>query len=314
MTFNFMKTSKTPAKGYTLVELLISTLIASLLGAGLLLYSSSALRMISRNLATNRSHDAVRGSLERILSDLHNAASTFSLVNFDGTSYSDVAPSVTSNQDPYSLQYISARANGVKFLTFAGGPYKLLGNASGASPIASTATTLKFEFGVNGKLPYKPKIGDKLQLPLIAREFDITAVPAPPTASNTQGTVTLSDQIGFTIYTSGTTPAGVTNPITIGNFYQRVGYTVWNNQLRYHLVYPPAAAGDTVVVRNNVTSPKPFGLLFPTASSTLTDNLNLRVSLEAYDLSYSARLFQNGTTTVQTIIPSRTQPPPLTSN
>lgn len=292
----------------------MSACIATMLGAALLLYSSSALRMISRNFSTNHSHDVARTSLERIMADLHGAASSFTLVAFDGVTYSDVTPAVSADQDSYTSQYVSARANGVRFLTSAGGPYKLLGDGSGISPVAATSTTLKFEFGVGGKLPYTPKIGDKLQLPLISREFDIVAIPTAPSLGNTQGTVTFSTPIGFTLYTSGTTPAGVTNPVTTAYFYKRVGYTVWNNQLRYHLVYPPAAASDTVIVRPNVTSPQPFGLLFPTSSSPLTDGRNLRVSLEAYDLSYSARLFQNGTTTIQAVIPSRTQPPPLASN
>jgi type II secretory pathway pseudopilin PulG len=305
--------------GYSLVELIVSTAIASILGAAILLYTSTAVRMVSRNLATNHSHEAVRGSLERLLSDLHNASSVFTLVTYDGTTYSDVSPTVTTNQDAYSSQYVSNRANGVKYLRFAGGPYKLTGDGSGNTTVSTTATTLKFDFGplVNGALPYIPSVGDKLQMPLINREFDITAVPTPPTASSTVGTVTIANGTGFTLYTvSGTTASGVTltNPITTGYFYHRVGYTVWNNQLRFHPTYPPVAASDTSFVRHNITSPKPFALLFPTSSSTQTDNLNLRISLEAYDTNYSASLFQNGTTTLQAIIPSRTQPTTLITN
>ncbi len=316
MTFSIMRTWRNLSAGYTLVELMVATALGSLLLAGLVLFSSTALRLISRNFATNHGHDAARGSFERMVADLHNAASTLSLVSFDGTTYSDVSATVSADQDPYTGQYLSTRANGVKFLKFAGGPYKLIGDAGGLSPISPVTTTVKFEFGplVNGKLPYVPAVGDKLQLPLISREFDITAVPTPPTAGITQGTVTLSIATGFTLYTSGTTPAGVVNPITTGYFYKHYGYTVWGNQLRYHATYPPAASTDTVMVRNNVTSPKPFSLLFLSSTSALSDNLNLRVSLEAYDLYYGARFFQNGTTTIQAVIPSRTQPPPLTTN
>jgi len=316
MTFKTKKTSRNSSAGYTLAELMIATAIGSILGAGLLLFSSSALRMISRNFATNHGHDTARASFERMMADLHGAASILSLVSFDGTNYTNVTPTVSADQDPYTLQYLSTRSNGVKFLRFAGGPYKLVGDINGLSPVPSTATTVKLEFGplVKGQLPYIPAVGDKVQFPLISREFDITAVPTAPTTGNTQGTVTLSTSTGFTLYTSGTTPAGVSNPITTGYFYKHVGYTVWGNQLRYHQNYPPVVASDTVMVRNNVTSPKPFALLFLSSSSTLTNNLNLRVSLEAYDLYYGARLFQNGTTTIQAVIPSRTQPPPLTTN
>ncbi|HSH94631.1 MAG TPA: hypothetical protein VK968_10845, partial [Roseimicrobium sp.] len=165
---------------------------------------------------------------------------------------------------------------------------------------------------------YVPVVGDKVKIPLLSRDFDITAV----SHSGTKWTVTLSAAIGSSLITqSGTTPAGQawTNPVTTGLFYHRVGYTVWNNQLLYHpdfpgLPYPSTASDKLVLVKKNVTSPNPFGLLFPTSTSTITDASNLRVSLESYDLDYGARLFTNGTTTLQAIIPSRNQPPILSGN
>lgn len=311
-----MKSTRFRRGGFTLVELLVASSLGSVLGVAIVLYWGSALRLIARNLATNHSHDSARVSIERMLSDLHGAASNLCLVNFNGTTYTDATPTVTGNQDTYTGQYLSTRANGVRFFRYAGGPYKLLGDSTGASPVPATATTLKFEFGplVGGRLPYTPQIGDKLQLPLVSREFIISAIPTAPTTSNTKGVITLTSATGFILYTSGTTPAGVVNPITTGVFYEAVGYSVWNNSLRFHSTFPPVAASDTVVVRTNVTSPKPFALLFPTSTSALTDSLNLRVSLEAYDLSYGTRLFQNATTTLQSVVPSRTRPTTLNSN
>lgn len=315
-----MKKPAIHSKAFTLVELLISMAVAGILGAGILLYSSTALRMISRNLTVNHSHDAVRVSTERMLADLHGSASVFTLVNFNGTTYSDVTPTSTADKDAYSGRYASTRANGVRFWRLAGGPYRLVGDGMGASPVSSTATTLKFEFGVDangdpspgGQLPYIPADGDKLQIPLISSEFDITVL-TPPAIGNTQGVVTISGSTGtgFTLYTSGTTPWGGSNPIVTGYFYHRVGYTVWNNQLRYHPNYLPRVPSDTILIRNNITSPSPFALLF---SGTSADILNLRVSLEAYDMDYSNRLYNNGTTTLQDIIPSRTQPATLNTH
>lgn len=324
---NFLKKNR----AFTVAEMVVAVAITAIVGLAILDYGAVILRLISRNLTVNHSHEAVRGSFERMLSDLHSSASVFQLISYNGTSYSDVTATVSTDVDAYSGQFISARANGVRFMKLGGGPYRLVSDGGGATTIASTATTLKFEFGVNGALPYIPAVGDKLQIPLISREFDITAVTAP-TAGNTQGTVTISGGTGFTLYTAGTTSAGViytgsgtyTSGTSVyppfGYFYQRVAYTVWNNQLRYHPNPPdppyPAAATDTpVVVRNNVTSPKPFALLFSgTSAGTLTDGMNLRVSLEAYDLNYSSRLFSNGTTTLQAVIPPRTQPKILSTN
>lgn len=310
---------KIPRKGtaaFTLAEMTVAAAVSIVLSLGILLYSSSALRMTARNLSTNHSHETARGALERLLSQVHNSAGRFQLVNYDGTTYSDFAATVSSDQDAYSQQYVSGRANGVRFMVMAGGPFKLTGNGTDTTgAIAATDTTLQFEFGTSS---YVPVVGDKVQIPLLSREFDITAL----SHSGTKWTATISTAIGSSLITqTGTTPTGQawTNPTTTGIFYHRVAYTVWNNQLRYHpnfpsLPYPTTATDTVVLVKKNVTSPKPFGLLFPTAAATITDALNLRVSLESYDLDYSARLFMNGATTLQAIIPSRNQPPILSSN
>jgi hypothetical protein len=314
-----MKTSARPDSAFTIAELIVAGGVSMILSVAVMIYTSSALRMVARNLATNHSHETARGSIQRLLSDVHNSASRFQLMNFDGTNYTDVTATVSSDRDAYTQQYISNRANGVRFLRKGGGPYKLTGNGT-ATSVAATDTTLEFDFSGG---TYTPSTGDKLIIPLLAREFDITT-PAPVRTTGNKWKVTLGNAIGFSVITAtGTTTSGLawTNPVTTGNFYQRVGYTVWNRQLRFHPFltdppYPKAVASTDVpvVVRSNLTSPKPFGLLFPTSSSTLTDALNLRVSLEAYDTNYGARLFQNGTTTLQAVLPSRNQPPILSTN
>lgn len=314
-----MQTSSTRTKAFTLVELMVASAMFAIFSVGVMAYASSALRMAARNLATNHSHEAARGSLERLLSEGHKSASRFQLITFNGTTYTDVDETVSGDRDAYTQQYVSARANGVRFMRLAGGPYKLTGNGT-CSTIATTDTTLEFDFGGSG---YTPRVGDKLQIPLLTREFDIVA-PAPTHTSGGRWMVTLSSAVGYSIITSsGTTNSGLdlTDPVIVGLFFQRVGYTVLNNQLRFHPhltgpPYPATVAADDVptVIARNVTSPKPFGLLFPAASGSLSDATNLRVSLESYDTQYSARLFLNGTTTLQAVIPSRNQPPILGSN
>lgn len=314
-----MKTSSIRTLAFTLVEMMMASGAFAIFSAGIMMYASSALQMSARNLATNHSHETARGSLQRLLSEVHQSASRFQLINFNGTSYTDVDATVTGDRDAYTQQFISARANGVRFLRLAGGPYKLTGNGL-SSTVATTDSTLEFDFTGSS---YLPSLGDKLQIPLITREFQVVA-PAPRHTTGGKWVVTLSSAVGFSIITSsGVTASGIDlpNPVVVGVFYQRVGYTVWNNELRFHPhltnpPYPAAVASTDVptVIRRNVTSPKPFGLLFPAASGSLSDACNLRVSLESYDTQYSARLFLNGTTTLQAVIPSRNQPPILSGN
>ncbi len=90
-----------------------------------------------------------------------------------------------------------------------------------------------------------------------------------------------------------------------------------NNQLRFHpnftdptSSYPcsswNAASTDVpVVIRYNVASIAPFSLVASGTGASTTGLYNLRISLVAYDLNYSARTYQNGSTTLLTIIPPR---------
>ena len=296
---------------------------------GILTYASMSLRMVARNLTVNHGHDVARASYERLLSDLHDASSQFTLFNVTVsgtvTTYTDVSPTFTSSSDT-DMYYTPTgsylmndnRANGVRFFHLAGtGPYKLTGDGvTNSGTIASTSTTLEFDFANSG---YIPSIGDKLQLPLIySGEYDVVS-PAPTNTSGTKYKVTISQSTGYTLYTgTATSSTGITynssNPAnTAGFFYERIGYTVLNNQLRYHAKFTDPAgtfpttwtASDVpVVVRNNVLSIAPFSLL-TSGTAVSSNSLYLRVSLVAYDLNYRSQTFQNGTTTVQSIIPPR---------
>jgi len=283
---------------FTLVELLISMGVFAGVTVALLTFSQTAVRLISRNLATNHSHESVRISELQMLDDLHDAASPFRLFTFDGTTYTDATPTVTTDQEVLSQKFVSTRANGVRFRQLGGGPYRITANTTAAS------TSLTFDFGVGGQLPYSPQIGDKVVLPLIAREYVVTAVTVVPTSGSTQGTVTVNATggIGFTITAAGN--------VTTGYFYREVAFSAFNGQLRFHRNYTGANKSTFKVVRDRITSPQPFALLFPTSTAQV-DNLALRISLETYDPNYTGRRFTNGTATLQTIIPPLTIPPPV---
>jgi prepilin-type N-terminal cleavage/methylation domain-containing protein len=288
---------------FTLVEMLVAMGIFGTVTVGLVAFGSTSIRLIARNLATNHSHETMRVSDLALLSDLHDAASPFRLIDFDGTNYTDATPTITTDKDAQTQQFASTRANGVRYRMQAGGPYRF------AADTKAKDTKLKFDFGVGGKVPYVPQAGDKLVIPLVAREFDIIAVLKSPTTGNTEGTVVISDSdgIGFTL---DATTAG---NITTANFYREVAYTVYGGQLRYHANYTGASKSTFTVVRDKITSPKPFALLFPSSTATSSDGMNLRISLEFYDTSYSARRFTSGAVTLQATVPPRWRPTPVAS-
>ena len=266
------------------------------LSVGLLLFTSTSSRFVARNLATNHSHEATRISSQTLLTELNDSASSFRLINYNGTTFSDVNSTGSAEVDKLNGQYIGTRANGVRFRRLAGGPFPMKTNTTPAS------VTLTFDF-TSGSEIFRPKPGDKLVLPLINREFDVTAVSG---AFLPQGSVTLGSEVGFTL--------NVDSPNLItGYFYRRAAFVVTNQELRFHEEFQGSTQGNFRVVRSGVTSPQPFSLLFPSPSSLSTDGLNLRVSMEITDLGYSARRFGNGTTTLYSIYPPRTQPTALSS-
>ncbi len=281
---------------FTLPELLIAAGVLGILVAGIMAFLATSTRLVGRNITTNHSHDSVRSSTQRMLNELHESGSAFTLINYDGSVYSEISsPAATSDRDQLSQLFLSQRANGVRFRRLAGGPYRMT-----SSP-AATARDIQFEFGVAGQLPYTPQANDKIFFPLLDREFVITQVVSSPDTGNTRGTVKLDQAIGFTLDASGTN-------MTTAMFFRRSAFTVWNGRLRYHSNFEGTAQNTVVLVRDNVTSPRPFSLLFTSSSAPATDRLQLRVALECSDTRSSARRYLSSTTTLLSVIPPRNVP------
>jgi prepilin-type N-terminal cleavage/methylation domain-containing protein len=138
---------------FTFVEMLVAVAIFGMVSIGLFTFTSTSLRLVGRNLAVNHSHEVMRTSDQELLYDLHSSATAFTLITYNGTTYADASPTPSSDQDPLTLLYISTRANGVRFRQLGGGPYKLTASTT------STSTSLTFDFGVGGALPFIPEAG-----------------------------------------------------------------------------------------------------------------------------------------------------------
>ena len=289
-------------QAFTIVELIVATAVFAGVTVALMTFSQTSLGLFARNLSVNHSHDSVRIADQQILRDLHNAASNFRLMSFDGTTYADISPAATTDVDKLTQKFVSGRGNVVRFRQLAGGPYKLTANATPAS------VNLTFDFSVGTTLPYVPQVGDKVVLPLISREYGITAVPTVPTSGSRTGVVTISDTGGLGFTVDATTAGNVTT----GYFYREVAYSVWGGSLRFHKNFTGTNKTTVTQVRDRVTSTQPFGLLYPTATGQV-ENGALRVSLEAYDPNYTGRKFANGTATIQAVIPPLNIPTPISS-
>jgi len=293
---------RTSQAGFTLMELMIASAISASVAIALGSFSLVSARLAGRNLASNHGHSSIAIANQRLLRDVQASGSSIQLMNFDGTTFTDVTASASADQDPMTGQTLSVRANSFRYWRIGGGPYQMT-----ASTIPTTVN-LTFNFGppVNSKLPYTPSVNDKVWFPLLDREFKITAVTTTPSAISPSGTITIHDPsgIGYTIDT--------TSPnVTTAYFFHQVAYHVdtSTNKLIFEENYPTVATGThIIVVHDMITSPKPFSVLFTSPTAPSSDQLTLRVSLEAYDLNYSKPQFPNGSTTMQTCISVRNQP------
>jgi len=293
---------RTRSQAFTLTELIVAAGVFGILSIAIITFLSTSTRLVGRNITTNHSHDSVRASTQRMLAELHSAGSAFTLIDFTGSAYNEIsAPSATTDRDQLSRLFLSQRTNAVRFRRLAGGPFKV------SNDTTASRDTVQFEFGVGGKLPYLPQANDKVFFPLIDREFLIVQVVTPPTTGSTRGTVRLDDVLGYKLTTGGSN-------VTTGMFFRRAAFSVWDERLRYHANFEGAAANTVALVRDNVTSPKPFALLFPSSTSLASDKLQLRVSLECSDTKSSARRYLSGTTTLLSVIPPRNLPTFLSSS
>lgn len=288
--------------GFTLLELTIASAVSAGVAIALGSFSLISARLAGRNMAANHGHSSIATANQRLLRDLQASGSAFQLMNYDGTTFTDVLPTASADQDPMTGQTLSKRTNAFRYWKVAGGPYQLTGPTS-PSPLPPTTTSLTFNFGpvVGDDLAYTPAVNDKVWFPLLSREYKITAIPVMPSKENPMGTITIHDTkgLGYTI--------DVTGPnVTTALFFHQVYFYVSDNKLWQD---DSSLPDHPVAVHDMITSPKPFSVLFPTSTSPSSDRLTLRVSLEAYDLSYSKPSYPNGATTLQTCISVRNQPP-----
>ncbi|MDB6152898.1 MAG: hypothetical protein JWL90_1351 [Chthoniobacteraceae bacterium] len=280
---------------FTLVEVIVATAVFSIISVALLGFMSMSMKMVSRNLATNHSHNEARLAASRLFNDLHSAASVFTLVNYDGSSNSDISTTISNPVavDTLSGLTLSAqRANCVRFYKLVAGPCRM------TSTPTATSTILTFD------VPAALDVNDRLSIPLISDSFSITAVTPAFTGTQTASkAITIDHAITYNFKDSAAN-------VTTGYFYRPVAYSVVGNQLRYHAKFQGSDQNTFTPIRNNITSATPFSLLY-LAGSALTTGRQLRVSLETNDMQFNNLKFLGAATTYQTVITLLNQDPPI---
>ena len=112
-------------RGFTAAGVPVASAVRAVVVPGLVSFSGASARLAERNLAYNHGRDAMLIAENRLLHDLQDSGSIFTLVDFNGTTYADSTVTITGDVDPLSGQYLSSRSNAVRFWKPAGGPARL---------------------------------------------------------------------------------------------------------------------------------------------------------------------------------------------
>lgn len=239
-------------RGYTLVELGISSAMFSTVGLTLCSLLNTTAILAAKNTASNTAHQQARTAMVQMLQDLHSAISLPYLVDANGNQVAGAGP-----------------AAGIAFQEWASGPHKI--NADATSTDNQLTLTLTPGSGPT------PKVGQRLIIPTHQIEDDITAV----SGSANNFTVTLAHTLPVAI--SGTAT------YTIACFIaDRCSYTVTNGALQWN---GAVAKKNFSVLGNDITTPNPFSTPL-TQGGALYYRFVSAINLSTADPQYSNRGFK----------------------
>jgi prepilin-type N-terminal cleavage/methylation domain-containing protein len=218
-----MRTSKwADRNGFTLVELMIATVLTILLGGIAYIILNTGLVLFSKNTSMNVAHQEARMAMIQMEKQLHLAVSTTQLIDEDGNPVGGKGP-----------------AAGISFLVFAGGPFE----------VAAKANWKQNQVTMNLTDGFQAKAGQRLVIANHELEIDI--------ASDTPGsgiqTLTLAENIPNTINTEMDDAGTMVPAHVVGLIMERVSYRIKDGELRY-----VSRSGETSVLAREITSPQPF--------------------------------------------------------
>lgn len=226
--------------GYTLVELSIALLVFVVLGGMVYAMLIGSTSLLARNLSVNSSNTLVRGTLDRIYSEINQANGTPLLLNADGTLTNSTAP-----------------AAGVLFDRYVGGPF-IVGNPGSGLPWDSTTFKLYYSTDPMAN-PVAPVKNDVVIMDGVTRALVYSCsapsaysspIPSPTPTAGKMVTVTLKDKLGnYTnpIITSGTAIPWLSNVQQTSYVLHRKAFIVVPSNGRGELrMYPDAEALSNV--------------------------------------------------------------------
>jgi hypothetical protein len=215
-----MKLGSHTRSGLTIVELMVTTVLISVLGLVIFSLLNTGTILGAKNTAVNTAHQEARIAMLQMTKNLHSAISP--LVLYDPATPNTPAPA-------------DGLAPGILFQLWGGGPFRITADANAGQ------NTVR----INVPGTVKPKVHQRLIIPTHDIDSDITAV-----SGNAPGTVTLTLQTALPVSITGTASFNI--PCFTTNV---CAYTVNNGSLEWHSL---TAQPGFVVLTTGITEATPF--------------------------------------------------------
>lgn len=244
-------------KGFSLVEMMITTCVVALCGGMVFLFLNTGMNLYAKNTAVNVAHQQARAAVDQMLANIHGAVSIPQLVD---DTLTPLPPPGTGS------------AVGVNFQRYEAGPFLLWNGAN--SNVPSTQTWVAV-YARDWAVPQTT--GLRFNIPSHEVEMDVTSIipfgdyriinfTGPvgtdiivqddgsgngkgnaPVASTSNVSAFITRRVSYAVVCTDSDPAACSQP---GNS---------NKELRY---YPTNNLQNFRVIARNVTTQSPFQILF----------------------------------------------------
>ena len=282
--------------GFTLVELMITTVVFALTGGMVFFFLNSGMSLYAKNTAVNAAHQQARAGVDQMLANIHAAVSIPQLVD--------------QNLTPLPPPGIGPAA-GINFQKFDSGPYLLSTNQNVPSTqtwVAVFAPNLDASQSVSGM---------RFNIPSHQIELDIQSI----TAFGNFRVIGFASAIGTQIFVNDNDPNSNGNGNGNGNgtsnitgfVTRRVSYAIAGTSPYYELRYYPTNNLQTFrVIARNVTSPNagqaptPFKVLLNQAGGADFRSV-AAVDLSTAEPQYASRGYAAVNMFIDSYIPFRSK-------
>ncbi|MDQ6623255.1 MAG: prepilin-type N-terminal cleavage/methylation domain-containing protein [Verrucomicrobiota bacterium] len=269
-----MKRPHLAARGFTLVEVMVTCAITMIVGGMIFLALNAGMNLYAKNTAVNAAHQQARAGVDQMLQNIHGAVSIPQLVD--------------ANLQPIAAPAIGP-APGITFQLFDGGPYPVVQNA------AATDSYL-----VLNSSTYTPASNARVNIPSHYIELDVSSSSALSSANRQ---FNFASTLGRDVVISSTGEDGDSSATYIITAFvtHRVGYLVVGTELRY---LPNNDPTSYKVIARNVTSPNPFTI--PTLNSGgLNNRYVAAVNISTVEPQYTKRGYAAVNMFISSFIPFR---------